>query len=314
MPHSVYVGAAEYAAGETVNIETAIPNSETCALLRRPENGVANFSHYQESIFDLVVRSVTQSLASAGLTAGDMDAVFLVSNMLDAQNNLDINWLEDLSRRLQLENTPQYQIGLTGCAGFHAALRLGAGLIASGNCSRVLLISFDQAGQKLQRIYGEGTDFTYVTGDAAASCILSSNAQGMEYELMGKVEYTSDTTQISNPSSDQEMRSISSLIKRTYASANLAASSIQHYICNNYTLDITRLFCQLAGVAYSKAVINKLPEHAHCFNSDNIINLKYLSDEKKIAVGDNILLFSTGPFQSGACVIKRVSESQRPCV
>lgn len=142
-----------------------------------------------------------------------------------------------------------------------------------------------------------------MTGDAVSSCLVSRDAHQLPYKLCGHVQYTSNTRQIENFSSETDMRSISALMKRTYQQSSIPAASVSRSICNNYTLEATRLFCQLSGINHGKAVTRQLPRFAHCFGSDNLINLKQLEMDKELSAGDHILLFSTGPFQMGACII-----------
>ncbi|KPB36986.1 MupB [Pseudomonas savastanoi pv. phaseolicola] len=303
MEQSIYLGGVSYETGESVDIAAAAMSPETLDLLRAPENNVKNFSHLPGDLFDSACTSVAHSLTASGRHASDIDAVFLISSMVDAQNNIDAQWLADLSTRLGMETIPFYAVGLAGCAGFHAGLKCASAMVASGDLKNALLLSFDQSGGDLQRVYGEGSDFIYVTGDAVSSCLVSRDAHQLPYKLCGHVQYTSNTRQIENFSSETDMRSISALMKRTYQQSSIPAASVSRFICNNYTLEATRLFCQLSGINHGKAVTRQLPRFAHCFGSDNLINLKQLEMDKELSAGDHILLFSTGPFQMGACII-----------
>ncbi|MFB9244576.1 3-oxoacyl-ACP synthase [Massilia antarctica] len=306
MIRPVYLGAPEYAAGSFVTLDSEIADSALCAQLRHAEHGANFFPQCGSSIFELVDTAIQRSLASARLQAQDIDAVFLVSNMLDAQDNLEPGWLGELNARLGLSHTVHYQVGMAGCGGFHWAARLAASLIAAGECTRILIVSFDKAGGKLQRLYGAGTDFPYVTGDAAAACILSSEPDGMDYRLLGKVINRYDGRQILAPSLDSEMRCISQLIKATYASAELKAKDIDVFITNNYSYAASQLYCQLASLSYAIAYTGTIATHAHCFSSDNLINLHHLAAKGEVGAGARLLLFSTGPFQWGACILEKL--------
>ena len=307
MNPTVYLGGIACETGQAVDIEAAQMAPQTRALLQSEANGVRCFSHHPGQHWELVTRAVTRALADSGRQPDDIDAVLLVSGLLDAQNNLEALWLAELGRTLQMQAVPFYAVGLAGCAGFHAGLKLAAALTASGEAEHVLLVTFDQAGDALQRVYGEGSDFVYVTGDAAAACVVSRQPAQMQYALRGKVQYSSNTEQIEHFSNDTDMRSIAALVKRTCQHAEIAPRAVHHFICNNYTLEATRLFCQLAGISFSKAVTAPLAQHAHCFSADNLINLGHLHAEGALQPGEHALLFSTGPFQLGACLITRLA-------
>ena len=72
----------------------------------------------------------------------------------------------------------------------------------------------------------------------------------------------------------------------------------------NYSLAVSKLYCQLAEVSYSKAFTQNIATHAHCFGSDNLINLQCA--QQLIMVGHRVMLFSAGPFQWGACVLQKL--------
>lgn len=98
--------------------------------------------------------------------------MILASNGLDAAGGLDLAWLGESSRRLGLSRAVHYHVGMAGCAGFHWAARLAASLVAADQCDSVLIVTFDKGEGALQRLYGEDTDFPYLTGDAAAACLV----------------------------------------------------------------------------------------------------------------------------------------------
>ncbi|UFH48682.1 3-oxoacyl-[acyl-carrier-protein] synthase III C-terminal domain-containing protein [Pseudomonas sp. KNUC1026] len=302
----VFLGGVYYEAGEPVDIGEAPLSESTCALLRAPENGLMHFSCYPGNLHEKVVAAAKGALTISQRSAEHISTVFVISSMVDARNNLDGQWLAALAKDLQLEHADFYSVGLAGCAGFHAGLRLASAMVGAGDTDNALIMSFDQVGEALDRVYGEGTDFIYVTGDAASACVVSRQPEGLSYALPGGVQYTSNTRQIEHFSNETDMRSLSALIKKAYRQADVTAQAINHFVCNNYTLQATQLFSQLAGLSRSKATPGQLPRYGHCFSSDNLINLKRLEDDSALHPGDQILLLSTGPFQAGACVITRL--------
>lgn len=314
MTCEVYVGAAHYAAGTLLPIEHGIPDPAICASLRAGNHGANTYAHHASDILELAEAAMRACLAGAALRPAQIDAVFLVSSALDARNNLDPAWLGDLNERLELDQAVHYHIGITGCGGFHWAARLAAGLVGAGSCSRILVVCFDQAAGPLQRLYGEGTSFTYVTGDAAAACVIGNSADGLDYRLLGQVVNLYDGKQIARPSIDSEIETISRLFQKTYEQAGLSPRDIDAFITNNYSLDISRLYCQLAGLPFAKAWTSTIATHAHCFSADNLINLSQLTAAGGMKDGDTALLFSTGPIQWGACVLQKLPRStERAC-
>lgn len=303
----VHIGAACYAAGPLVPLEEAISDEAMRARLRNPNHGSDTFPQWDHDIADLAESAITQCMASAGRQASQIDAVFLTSNGLDARNNLDGSWLGVLDARLGLCHAPHYQLGMAGCAGFHWAAKLATGLIESGQCDHILVASFDKAQDGLQRLYAENPDFPYLTGDAAAACIFSSSPASLDYRLVGRVINKWDGRQAIRTSLEEEVRCIARLIDEALESAAMRAEEIDLLISNNYSLDISRLYCQIAGLDYAKAFTRTIASHAHCFGSDNLINLHHTGRLAGVGAGQKTMLFSAGPFQWGACLLERTS-------
>lgn len=300
----VYIGAAEYAAGPPVALETEVRDIAMRRRLRSADHGARTFARWDGDDLELVEAALRNCLRSSQRDAREIDAVFLLSNGLDAKNNLDAGWLGDLSQRLGLSSVPHYQIGMAGCAGFHWAARLATGLIRGGECLHVLVATFDKADGVLQRLYGEATDSPYLTGDAAAACVFSSSPRAMSYRLVGRVVNVWDGGQVRQSSLHEEVRCVDRLFRETCAGADLSLSEIDLFITNNYSLDVSRLYCQVANISFSKAFTQTIATHAHCFGSDNIINLRHAHLDCLIAPEQHSMLFSAGPYQWGACVIE----------
>lgn len=307
LPYSVYVGAVQYEIGPVVPLEAEISDKAICAQLRAPNHGADKIPRWNRDIVELVEVAARKSITSSGRTASDIEAVFLVSNGLDARNNLDAAWLGTLSKQLGLHRAAHYQIGMAGCAGFHWAAKLAAGLIGSGQCQHILIISFDKGSEALQRLYGEGTNFPYLTGDAAAACMLSSTTDAMQYKLLGKVVNIWDGEQALRVSLDEEALCIAQLFQETYTSARITATDIDLLITNNYSFDVSRLYGLLADVSHTKVFTDTIPTHAHCFGSDNIINLYHTQQMASVVGGQRLMLFSAGPFQWGACLLEKLT-------
>jgi len=302
----VYIGAAEYAAGAFVPLEQEIVSQDICDRLRAPTHGANTIPLWEREPVELAAAAIERCLLSSGRHARDIDAIFILSNGLDANNNLNATWLKELNRKFDLTKAVHYQTGMTGCAGFHWAAKLAAGLIASQQCNNVLIVSFDKAGGPLQRLYDETTDFPYITGDAAAACLVSDSSESLGYQLTGRIVNIWDSEQASHPSFDSEMRCIARLFQETYKYADLSPRDVSLLITNNYSLNVSKLYCQLADLSYTKAFTDTISSHAHCFSSDNIINLHYVHNSERARDGQHLMLFSAGLFQWGACILEKL--------
>lgn len=305
----VYLGAIRYAAGAPQPIETEILDDATCLTLRAEKHGADTFAKHDSCILELAEAAIRDCLTLPALGATEIDAVLFASCALDAQDNLQPDWLAQLASRVGLQAVPHYHIGITGCAGFHWAARLGAALVSSGSSRRALIVTFDKASPPLERLYGAGSDFMYVTGDAAAACVLSGEPAGMDYRVLGKIENSFDSKQFVAPSMDAEIYKISDLFDMTYKGARKTPRDVTHLVTNNYSLGISRLFAQLAGVSFSAVFTSTIGKYAHCFSSDNLINLCELMECGRVKTGQTVLCFSAGPSQWGACLLECIDST-----
>ncbi|WP_428424286.1 3-oxoacyl-[acyl-carrier-protein] synthase III C-terminal domain-containing protein [Methylibium sp.] len=303
----VYLGAIRYAAGGLQPVETEIADSSVCAALRAIKHGADTFAKHEGDLMELSEAAIGACLASCAGGAGEIDAVLFVSCILDATDNLHPTWLAQLAGRHGLDQVPHYHLGITGCAGFHWAARMANALVASGSARSVLIVTFDKVGPPLQRLYGAGSDFMYVTGDAAAACVVSGSPAGMDYRVVGDVENVFDSRQYLVPSMDGEINKIADLFALTYKGAKKTCRDVDHLVTNNYSLEISRLFAQLAGVSFSTVFTSSIGKYAHCFSSDNLINLSELGEQA--LAGQTVLCFSAGPSQWGACLLERMEAS-----
>ena len=163
---------------------------------------------------------------------------------------------------------------------------------------------FDSAVSPLQRFYQDDPNFLYVTGDAASSCIVSKAPDAMQYKILPSIINIVDIENLENPSLGRELRIISELFEKIYQATNIKKSEISKFICNNYSTQVNKIYSQLAGLSVEQSLINATSIYAHCFASDNLINLKFLEKEEKIKKEDYLLTFSTGPYQWGTAILE----------
>lgn len=309
MVRQVYIGAAQYEVGDLVALEEAISDEAMRASLRQADHGADTFSRSDSSAVELAESAMAACLAVSNRPSTGIDAVILASNGIDAAGGLDPAWLGSLSRRLGLSRAAHYQIGMAGCASFHWAARLAASLVGAGQCNDVLIVTFDKAEGALQRLYAEESDFPYLTGDAAAACLVSNSPDFMDYSLQGKVINLWDGHHAMTPSLDAEIHHIDQLFQQVCSSAGVGTGQVDLLITNNYSMDVSRLYCQIADVSETKVFMQTIATHAHCFGSDNIINLHHSQQAQPLLPGQRVMLFSAGPCQWGACILQKLDRT-----
>lgn len=307
MVQQVYIGASQHTVGDLVALEEAISDAPMRANLRHADHGANTFSRSDRNAVELAEGAMAACLAASNRNHSSIDAVILASNGIDAAGGLDSAWLGSLSQRLGLSSAAHYQIGLAGCASFHWAARLAASLVGAGQCNNVLIVTFDKVEGALQRLYAEGSDFPYLTGDAAAACLVSNSPEFLDYRLQGKVINIWDGHHATSPSLDAEIHHIDQLFQQVCSSAGVDMDQVDLLITNNYSMDVSRLYCQIAGMNETKAFTQTIATHAHCFGSDNIINLHHSQQARPLLPGQRVMLFSVGPCQWGACILQKLN-------
>jgi hypothetical protein len=146
--------------------------------------------------------------------------------------------------------------------------------------------------------------FALLVFGVAGPFLASSSLRSLSYRLAGSVVNVWDGRQAVDSSLDDEVRCIDRLFRETCANADVSLDEIRLFITNNYSLEVSRLYCQIANIRFSKAFTQTIATHAHCFGSDNLINLHHANQSGLIAEGECAMLFSAGPHQWGACVIE----------
>ncbi len=96
--------------------------------------------HWSKSIYDLATEAVHAALADAGIDSVD---ALVVGNMLSGVLNRQENLAAALADRAGLRGVDAVKVE-AGCASGGAALQVGAALIASQTCERVLVLGVEK--------------------------------------------------------------------------------------------------------------------------------------------------------------------------
>lgn len=303
---NVYFGGVEYCVGDFIKVENELDDTDLINKLCQKEHGNYHFSKYQEDLLPLIEETIRKTLKTTQRDASEIDAILWASNQLEAKNNLNLDWLGKLMSDIGLSHSDQYHVGLAGCSSFHYTAKLATSLIRSQEYKNILVVIFDQAEPYLQRVYATETNYPYLTGDATSSCLWSGCSNHLDYKLHGKVITLSQTEHINTPSVEDEIIIINKLFDQTYFKCKVEPQEIDFLITNNYSQLISDIYAQLARVENNKKFTSTIESHAHCFGSDNIINLNELMKYNFVIPSKKILLFSAGPFQWGTCVLEKI--------
>jgi 3-oxoacyl-[acyl-carrier-protein] synthase III len=215
---------------------------------------------------DLAYETAAGTLASSGIAAADVDALFVCS--CDGLNYYAQNgFLSELSARLGLGNNFSSWIGGAGCVSLFSAIRLAACLVGSGAFRNVLVVSVDRVANETSRFQRYG-----VLSDGACSLLVTAAAQA-SYAIAGVKVMTSPAS-LANGGIDFEQKC--ELIDTVFAELRACAD----FDTNDAAVFGTNVFVPVQELELSVMPVDSLQayqknvlRYGHCYASDPLINL-----------------------------------------
>lgn len=171
--NQIFLGSLGFSIAQQRELSSIVADENLRGYLEAEENGLSLISVHSGSLKELIQKSIDDCLSKTPLLPEQIQAIYLSSNALDFQNLADCEWITSVIEQAGTQAAPIFYIGMAGCAGFHWLLQTSSNRIKLGQIQNALLMTFDKAEGSLQRIYTDDPNFIYVTGDAAAACIVS---------------------------------------------------------------------------------------------------------------------------------------------
>lgn len=307
MRRQVYIGAIGYAIGEQLPLNELTQDSSILSKIREKSNGIEMIPVHHGSEFELLEIAIGRSLENGNVSIQDIDAIVVCSNNLDSKDGTKSTELANFLISIGMEKTCCFQIASVECAGFPWALKVAYSLISSGCYQRILLATFDSvAGGGIDRFYGLQGDFPYVTGDAASACIVADRDKDLNYSVVAAPINTWSTKQAINESLETEVDCLVELFSEAMRIGNLSPSEIDMVICNNYSYEVSEFYAYLSSIDLNKFHVESIPEFAHCFSSDSLLNISHADQLDKMKQGCRILVFGSGTSQWGICLLEKI--------
>ena len=300
-------------------------------LLSGPAETLASFGFGSvhlagdESNLDMAVAAVERLFAENDIDRDEIGVILYAtalsssSTMWDAGTStaanessspvLQLNDVGDLFRypasrlqsELDLPNAAVIGINQLGCASIFAALRIARAMIlAEDDLRAVLCVSSDKFPPAGKR------DLIYnVVSDGACAALVRRGASRNRIVECTHVTKGAlwDSGSLENEILAAYFPTAKALIERTLAKAGLTMDDIALVIPHNVSLRSWEILGRLIGCPPEKIYTENISRVGHTVASDNLLNLRRVTESGRIRPGDHLLLFTFGYGLNWACMI-----------
>lgn len=269
--------------------------------------GFRTYLRTGESPAQLSSKAMEAVLAAASVPAGDIQYVLYCCEF-----NHGPVYYREIHRacdRLGLRNAYPIGVYLTGCGNFAAGIKLGSGLIASGQAENIMLVAVQCVENDSMRLQQPAVA---VLSDAASACILTRNPDGPCFQVghtelharhgMGGLDPERDFLRynMENYKGRIEAR------ERFTRGAGIAPDGFSAIITANYGEPTLLGFASELKVGIEKLYRKNVARYGHAGAADNLINLSDYLDAPGWEAGREILMMTTGPYSWGLTALTEI--------
>jgi 3-oxoacyl-[acyl-carrier-protein] synthase-3 len=242
-------------------------------------------------------RATLRRSAQHGHPVDGLDLAVMVSSNIELYSQ---GGLAMFLKTLNQARTFPLLVGGSGCGDLGAALRTLRGLFAVDDLRDALIVTsntFDTAlEERLWRVNWA------VTGDAAASCLVTRSPIGPSFRLVDvrsvarsdvfRPQINSEEPTV--PMARATFESVRHLVDLLCGVNALSRRDIRSLVLNNYGLSALRFYATAAGFELSDVFVDNLPRLGHCNSADPLLNLERLVDEDRVGPGDHVVVLADG--------------------
>ena len=278
----------------------------------------------EQSVAQLSHEAATSSLASAGVTAAELDAIVLATASPD---RLLPSTACDLQALLGAENAAAFDIG-AACPGYIYALTVAEGLIASGQSRTVLVVGAeklstitdfedrstailfgDGAGASVVRrstAPGRGILSTYIKSDGRLAPLLYRPGGGSADPISEKVvcERSHYMKMAGREVFKAAVLAMAEACDQVLRSAGITAGQVDLLVPHQANLGIIEATAKHAGIPMSKVMVN-VDRYGNTSSASIPLALEEALAEGRVGPGSVVLLVAFGAgFTWGSTVIR----------
>lgn len=300
-------GPPAHLSGLSYEVGSSEPIAELPELVAAPgqlaylhRNGLRDYSRADRPLAELVTRAARRSLATSGVGHADVGAIVYASSSYSPDQ--DVELIPRLALALDIPAAIPHGVFLANCANGCLALQRAVQLLALGEASAVLVIVADAVRPGGIRALA---DRTCVLGDAAASCVVTTEAprEGTGYRIDAlEIAHHPDLVAIDRKNMAGELAFIRAVSAGVTAICSRVASrtTIRHeqharLVTGNYTLSIINNYAELTGIDPTRLFRDNVARISHCFAADQLISLTDLQAETELA-GQHVFVLASGVY------------------
>ncbi|MFI9115078.1 3-oxoacyl-[acyl-carrier-protein] synthase III C-terminal domain-containing protein [Streptomyces venezuelae] len=305
------LGGLGYAVGDSVPLDKAVPEDTPADLLDRLRaHGFVNCSVAQETPAGLAARSVAESLVVSGADPARVDAVLYGTCSYWGEGRpppgdpaeLTGTIARTVLEPLGLGHAALTLVWLAESGNTGSVLRLARALVAAGVHRTVLCVSSD-AVPPLPGEYRAMPNAVTVNGDAAASCLVSSELPG-EFRLDTTVQQSSAAMRgLAKGQGLRKQLEIVKGVRACRAALDTPRDGFAWLLSNHYSDQVLTEFAALADVPRDRLFTANTARLGHCFAADTLIDLADLHRAGRIGPGEAVLMLTTGPSTWGLTAV-----------
>jgi 3-oxoacyl-[acyl-carrier-protein] synthase III len=269
---AVYLRGASYVLGEREVHHTSIDNLPELAdrLHLAPNAGLWGWGTIRTTgrdLADLAAETGRATLATAGVSGPDVDALLLCSNRVPGPAEGHGQFVAGVLTGIGLGSIPFYGQSLNRCVNLLAGLDVARTFVAGGRYRRVLVITTDKVAEGADRM----SQFALFS-DGAASCLVAADAgENASYELLGCASAQDTATlEWTNEISSDLAREVTGLL---LAPHGLKVGDLAALAHANLFKPLVVMKERQAGFSAEQLYLDNIPRLGHCFAADPLINL-----------------------------------------
>ena len=290
----IFVNGIRYVLGESRPI-SSVPElgGDEAAIKFLADRGFKNYRHSTVEAWELGVEAARQAMQAAEVNVADIDQVIYasVSSRSPAHGDLSIGLF---AHRMEMLTTPITGVCFGECTNAMLGIEHAAMLLETGRARTVLLVSTDVACSKEQRV----TTGQTICSDGAAACVITREPRGSavpSFELRGfaKAFHHLSRAGMSNPAkSFRDICGAAMKCKKTVLSK--IDKPLAKWIPNTANSEVAGALASVLGIPASMFYLDNLPEYAHVFSTDQLINLVDWATRSKAPSGSVVAGLATG--------------------
>lgn len=286
----VWLRGAAYELGEhDVNYREAHRFADKIARFEMLDDAAAwgwgRFFRSERGRAELAVASARRTLAAAGCTGEEMDAVILCAAEFPAEVDWHARYCRAVLEALDLERAQLIGVTLGRCNTMLSAVCLADRLVACGAHDSVLVIVSDRVVDEEQRLQSFA-----LFSDGAASCVVAR--QPGDLAILATASAADAAAFDAGRFTGRLGRVVNDAIT---GQAGVPPDKVSVVLAGNLFMPIVRMSEGQSGFRPNQLYLRNIENRGHCFSADPFVNLIDCQDSGGARPGEFVLLTSNVP-------------------